>query len=197
MPQCSRAAVPPPVHAAWTGRDPSEDDTSLLQALNESYVKAFRDADVAWYAAHLAPDYVMVSGDGAQWDRAAALTRFSQPTFATAMRSFPVDKVTVRRFHHVALIHAENAYQLKDGRTGREPLHRHLAEAATVAGSALPRISACTRRRPCDGSRSRRRLIEAGTGRRARRSDSTPSPVYRLPTEGVGKTPCTRKTSEA
>jgi len=117
------AAVQPrggtaPVHAAWTGRDPSEDDTSLLQALNESYVKAFRDADVAWYAAHLAPDYVMVSGDGAQWDRAAALTRFSQPTFATAMRSFPVDKVTVRRFHHVALIHAENAYQLKDGRQG-------------------------------------------------------------------------------
>ena len=34
------------------------------------------------------------------------------------MSSFPVDKVTVRRFHHVALIHAENAYQLKDGRKG-------------------------------------------------------------------------------
>ena len=108
----------PPGYAAWTGPDPSEDDTSLLQALNESYVKAFRDADVAWYGAHLASDYVMVSGDGAQWDRAAALSRFSQPTFASTMSSFPVDKVTVRRFHHVALIHAENAYELKDGRKG-------------------------------------------------------------------------------
>lgn len=108
----------PPGHAAWTGRDPSDDDTSVLLALNESYVKAFRNADVAWYDAHLAPDYVMVSGDGARWDRAGALSRFSQPTFATAMRSFPVDKVTVRRFHNVALIHAENAYELKDGRKG-------------------------------------------------------------------------------
>ena len=34
------------------------------------------------------------------------------------MRSFPVDKVSVRRFHDVALIHGENAYELKDGRTG-------------------------------------------------------------------------------
>ncbi|MCE9658756.1 MAG: nuclear transport factor 2 family protein [Burkholderiales bacterium] len=109
---------PPPGYAAWTGQDPPEDDAGLLQALNESYVKAFRDADVAWYGAHLAPDYVMVSGDGAEWDRAAALARFAQPIFATAMRSFPVDKVTVRRFHDVALIHAENAYQLKDGRKG-------------------------------------------------------------------------------
>ena len=108
----------PPGHAAWTGEDAAEDDTSLLLALNESYVKAFRDADVAWYAAHLAPDYVLVAGDGSQWDRAAALSRFAQPTFATAMRSFPVDKVKMRQFHDVALIHAENAYQLKDGRKG-------------------------------------------------------------------------------
>jgi uncharacterized protein (TIGR02246 family) len=107
-----------PVPAAWKGRDRTGDDASLLRALNESYVKAFREADVAWYGAHLAPDYVMVSSDGALWDRAAALSRFAQPTFATAMRSFPVDKVTVRRFHDVALIHAENAYQLKDGRKG-------------------------------------------------------------------------------
>jgi uncharacterized protein (TIGR02246 family) len=102
----------------WKGQDPSGDDTSVLQALNENYVRAFRDADVAWYGAHLAPDYVMVSGDGAQWDRAATLSRFAQPTFATAIRSFPVDKVTVRRFYDVALIHAENAYELKDGRKG-------------------------------------------------------------------------------
>ena len=103
---------------AWAGRDTAVEDKRLLQALNQSYAKAFRDADVAWYGAHLAPDYVMVSGDGAQWDRAATLSRFAQPTFATAMRSFPVGKVTVRRFHDVALIHAENAYELKDGRKG-------------------------------------------------------------------------------
>lgn len=107
-----------PAHVAWPGQDPGLDDTRLLHALNESYVQAFRDADVAWYAAHLAPDYLVVSSDGSLHDRAAALERFAQPTFATAMRSFPVDRVQVRRFHDVALIHAENAYQLKDGRNG-------------------------------------------------------------------------------
>lgn len=110
--------APAPAPAAWKGRDPSADDVSVLRALNARYVKAFRDADVPWYGAHLAPDYVMVSGDGALWDRAAALSRFAQPSFANAMRSFGLDKVTVRRFHDVALIHAENAYQLKDGRKG-------------------------------------------------------------------------------
>ncbi len=34
------------------------------------------------------------------------------------MVSFPVDKVSIRRFADVALIHAENAYELKDGRRG-------------------------------------------------------------------------------
>ena len=105
-------------HAAWSGRDPSGDDAAVLLALNESYVAAFRNADVAWYGAHLTPDYVMVAGDGSLLDRAATLTRFAQPTFATAMRSFPVGKVKVRRFHDVALIHAENDYELKDGRRG-------------------------------------------------------------------------------
>jgi uncharacterized protein (TIGR02246 family) len=108
----------PAAYPAWTGQEPSGDDSSLLQALNESYVKAFREADVAWYGAHLAPDYVMVSGDGVEWNRSAALSRFSQPTFASSMRSYPVDNVRVRRFHDVALIHAENAYTLKDGRRG-------------------------------------------------------------------------------
>lgn len=107
-----------PAHVAWPGQDPNLDDAGLLLALNESYVKAFRDADVAWYAAHLAPDYLVVSSDGSLHDRAAALQRFALPTFATTMRSFPVGKVQVRRFHDVALIHAENAYELKDGRKG-------------------------------------------------------------------------------
>ncbi len=107
-----------PAHDVWPGQDPHLDDTALLHALNESYVKAFRDSDVAWYAAHLAPDYLVVSSDGSLHDRAAALERFAQPTFATAMRSFPVGQVQVRRFDDVALIHAENAYELKDGRKG-------------------------------------------------------------------------------
>jgi ketosteroid isomerase-like protein len=107
-----------PLHAPWQGLDPAGDDLAVLRTLNENYVKAFREADVAWYDAHLAPDYVVVSGDGSFHDRAAALANFAKPSFATHMKSFPVDKVTIRRFEDVALIHAENAYERKDGRKG-------------------------------------------------------------------------------
>ena len=34
------------------------------------------------------------------------------------MKSFPVDRVQVRQFGDVALIHATNIYELKDGRRG-------------------------------------------------------------------------------
>ena len=111
-------SAPATPHTAWTGQDPSGDDRSVLTVLNERYVQAFREADVGWYDAHLAPDYVVIGGDGSIGDKAAALANFAKPTFATSMRSFPVGKVSIRRFGDVALIHAENDYQLKDGRQG-------------------------------------------------------------------------------
>jgi hypothetical protein len=107
-----------PGHVPWQGQNPTGDDLVVLRTLNQNYVKAFREADVAWYDAHLAPDYVFISGAGSLQDRAAALANFAKPTFATSIHSFPVDKVNIRRFDDVALIHAENAYELKDGRKG-------------------------------------------------------------------------------
>lgn len=110
--------VPAPTEAPWIGNDPQGDDRTVLQQLNESYVNAFREADVAWYGAHLAPDYVVVSSDGSIKDRSAALVDFAKPVFAEHIKSFPVDKVNIRRFGDVALIHAENAFEMKDGRKG-------------------------------------------------------------------------------
>lgn len=107
-----------PASPRWSGLDPSGDDPTVLHALNEHYVRAFREADVSWYDAHLSADYVVISGDGSLNDRATALTNFAKPTFASSMRSFPVGRVNVRRFDDVALIHAENDYELNDGRRG-------------------------------------------------------------------------------
>lgn len=105
-------------YAPWRGKDPVGDDDDVLRQLNENYVRAFREADVAWYNAHLSKDYVVINGDGSLHDRAEALTEFAQPTFAEHMRSFPVGKVRIRRFDDIALIHAENDYELRDGRKG-------------------------------------------------------------------------------
>lgn len=117
VPTAPRPGVAPR-HLPWTGQDPQGDDIEVLHTLNAQYVQAYRDANVAWYDAHFAPDYNAVQGDGTRSDRAAALARFAQPSYALHMRAFPVDRVTVRRFGEVALIHAENAYTLKDGREG-------------------------------------------------------------------------------
>jgi uncharacterized protein (TIGR02246 family) len=107
-----------PAHAPYTGKDPTGDDLAVLTALNEQYVRAFRESDVAWYDAHLAPDYVVVYGDGSFHDRADALADFAKPTFRDHLKSFPVAKVEVRRFGDVALVSAENAFEAKDGRKG-------------------------------------------------------------------------------
>ncbi len=112
------AFEPPAIATPWQGEDPVGDDIAVLTALNAQYVQAFRDADVAWYDAHLAPDYQVVFGDGSIHDRAAALADFAKPYYAEGIAAFPLDKVRIRRFGEVALVHAENAYTLKDGRTG-------------------------------------------------------------------------------
>lgn len=114
--ELQRGAVPP--HAPWTGEDPRGDAIDVLRRLNERYVQSFRECDVGWYDAHLAPDYVVTNGDGSFVDRAGALAAFARPVFATRMRRFPVDDVHIRRVGPLALIEAENAYELNDGRTG-------------------------------------------------------------------------------
>lgn len=108
----------PQTIAPWKGEDPSGDDEAVLRELNAHYVRAFRDADVNWYNAHLSADYIVIGGDGSIKDRAQALADFAKPTFAIQMKSFPVDQVQIRRFGDLALIHAQNAYELKDGRRG-------------------------------------------------------------------------------
>jgi ketosteroid isomerase-like protein len=136
-----------PTHTAWQGQDPSGQEDVVLRELNANYVKAFRDANVGWYAAHLARDYVVINSDGSLNDRGRALADFARPTFANFMKNFPVDKVLIRRFGDVAVIHAENAYELKDGRTGisrytdiwhKQPDGKWLCIAAHITAHKVP-----------------------------------------------------------
>ncbi len=118
MPAQDDVAMPPHIATPWQGHDPVGEDIAVLTVLNEQYVQAFREADVAWYDAHLAPDYQVVFGDGSRHDRGAALADFAKPYYADGIALFPLDEVRIRMFGDVALIHAQNAYTLKDGRKG-------------------------------------------------------------------------------
>ncbi len=109
-------AGPAKAYGSWSGRDPEGEDLDVLEKLNASYVQAFRDSNAAWYDKHLARGYVVIYPDGSYHDRNGALANFAQPLFATHMKSFSLDRVRIRRFGDVALIHAENVAELKDGR---------------------------------------------------------------------------------
>lgn len=117
LPETLQHAEAPPI-TPWSGSDPTGDPDTVLTALNDAYVDAFRRADVAWYDAHLSADYAVVFGDGTLHDRPAALADFALPVFAEQLRHFPVGAVQVRRLGTLAVIHAENDYERQDGRTG-------------------------------------------------------------------------------
>jgi len=105
-----------PAHASWQGEYPTGNDEQILQTLNTGYVQAFLDSNVAWYDAHLAPEYLVVFGDGTFHDKGSLLAAAVRPV--TNMKSFPTVQVTIRRFGSVALIHAENPYERTDGLKG-------------------------------------------------------------------------------
>jgi ketosteroid isomerase-like protein len=107
---------PTMTYGSWSRRDPEGEDPDVLEKLNESYVQAFRDSNAPWYDKHLARDYVVIYPDGSYHDRNGALANFAQPTFATHMKSFSLDQVRIRRYGDVALIHAQNVAELKNGR---------------------------------------------------------------------------------
>ena len=74
-------------------------------------------------------DYVVVSGDGSFHDRAAALANFAKPTFATHMKSFPVDKVQHPPLRRRGADPRRERLRAEGRPQGREPLHRHLGQA--------------------------------------------------------------------
>jgi hypothetical protein len=104
----------PPQHAPWEGDEPAGEDGAVLRALNEGYVRAFHASDVAWYDAHLAPEFRAVLGDGSFHDRGAFLALSAAP--APRAGEVLVDKTDVRRFADFAVIHAETPTVLADGR---------------------------------------------------------------------------------
>ena len=88
----------------------------MLRALNEGYLRAFHASDVAWYAAHLAPGFCAVLGDGSFHDKGSLLAVAAKP--APPLGKLLVDKVDVRRFGDFAVIHAETPRVTREGREG-------------------------------------------------------------------------------
>lgn len=89
---------------------------ATLEALNRGYLLAGEKADVAWYAEHLAEDYMATNPDGSVVDRAGFLARFTKPYGGTNLRA---PDVHIQLAGDVALIHASFEDTKPDGKTGK------------------------------------------------------------------------------
>ena len=96
----------------------SETDPRTLETLtrlNQGYVDAFLNADVAWYRAHLADDFLCVESDGSLVGKAEFLRAAEAGPDVAA---YVLKDVRVRVYGHVALVHATGAFTRRDGTLG-------------------------------------------------------------------------------
>ncbi len=87
-----------------------------LAELNDGYVRAAQDADVAWYREHLSEDYLCSTVDGAISDKEQFLRRIGGGPVGS--RYAAVD-TRIRILGDMALIHSGFAYTKPDGGAGR------------------------------------------------------------------------------
>jgi ketosteroid isomerase-like protein len=86
-----------------------------IRALNEQYIRSILTGDVAWFAAHLADDFVCIESDATLVDKAAFLERTAgEPTTAT----YHLDEVDVSFHGDAALVRAKGSWVAKNGKAG-------------------------------------------------------------------------------
>jgi ketosteroid isomerase-like protein len=86
------------------------DAVAALHALNTDYIRAFVEADTAWYDEHLSNDFVCTLADGRRIGKA----EFLQRTEEGDVTDVSYDEVDVRPLGDVALVHGVTHY-IRDG----------------------------------------------------------------------------------
>jgi ketosteroid isomerase-like protein len=87
------------------------DAVAMLHELNANHIRAFVEADTAWYSEHLSADFVCTLADGRRIDKAEFLQRNAKKPGVT---NVTYDQIDVRLLGDVALVHGVTHY-LRDG----------------------------------------------------------------------------------
>jgi hypothetical protein len=94
----------------------SEDShRASLAELNRNYVRSVDEADVAWFDANLAQDFMNTNPDGSIIGRAAFLAQIGR---GSSVKNIREHDVIIRLFGPHAVIHARTAYKKSDGSDG-------------------------------------------------------------------------------
>ena len=91
------------------------DHRAVLAELNRNYVRSVDEADVAWFDANLAADFLNTNPDGSVVDRAAFLAQIAKGSTVKDIREHDV---VIRIFETHAIIHARTSYVKPDGQNG-------------------------------------------------------------------------------
>ena len=93
----------------------SEQHRAKLQQLNRNFVRSVEEADVAWFDANLAADFLNTSPDGSLIDRKAFLAQIGR---GSAVKNIRKHDVMIRMLGDFAIIHARTTDMNPDGTRG-------------------------------------------------------------------------------
>lgn len=91
------------------------DDRATLIRLNDDYVRAVLESNVARFEQLLAADFRNTNPDGTILDRAAFLAQIARPSGLTRLTA---EDVEIRVMGDTAIVHARTVYETSDGRPG-------------------------------------------------------------------------------
>jgi hypothetical protein len=92
-----------------------DEHRTALKELNRNYVRAVDEADVAWFEANLAADFLNTNPDGTLIDRKAFLAQIGRGSSVKHIREHDV---VIRVLGDFAIIHACTSYEKLDGTPG-------------------------------------------------------------------------------
>ena len=90
-------------------------DQATLSALNREYIRSVSEADVQWFDANLAEDFVNSNPDCSRLDRKGFLAQIGR---GSTVKNLAIEDVLIRVLGDVALIHARTTYTKADGQPG-------------------------------------------------------------------------------
>ena len=90
-------------------------DETTLETLNREYIRSVSEADVRWFDANLADDFVNSNPDCSLVDRAGFLAQIGR---GSTVKNLGIEQVMIRVLGDVALIHARTTYAKADGQPG-------------------------------------------------------------------------------
>ena len=110
------------------------DHQETLRELNRNYVRAVDEADVAWFDANLASDFMNTNPDGSLIDRKSFLAQIAR---GSTVKNIREHDVLIRILGAFAIIHARTSYEKPDGARGSGAIPM-IGNLETESGNASP-----------------------------------------------------------